>query len=96
MRKNRYKYPINNGGWHYSYLGGKKRIKNKIESFSHSEFNKKEFTNFNHIKECMNNNKDLFGRNKNYKIVDLDENSPECIKKFIDKYPYIFKKERVA
>lgn len=31
--------PIPNGGWHFSYFGGVDRIKNKLESYAHQEFN---------------------------------------------------------
>jgi beta-1,4-mannosyl-glycoprotein beta-1,4-N-acetylglucosaminyltransferase len=30
---------IENGGWHFTYLGGEEKIKQKIESFSHQEYN---------------------------------------------------------
>ena len=41
---------IHNGGWHLSYFGNEKFIKNKLENFSHQEFNKIEFTDEEHIK----------------------------------------------
>ena len=34
---------IVNGGWHWSYLGGKEKIIYKIESFAHSEFDNEEW-----------------------------------------------------
>ena len=34
---------IYNGGWHFSFLKDPESIKNKIISYSHQEFNKKEF-----------------------------------------------------
>ena len=41
-----YKCPIiNNGGWHLSYFGNEKFIKNKIENFGHQEYNHNKFTN---------------------------------------------------
>lgn len=30
---------IENGGWHFSFFGGKERIKTKVESYAHQEFN---------------------------------------------------------
>ena len=32
---------IEDGGWHFSFVMSDKSIKKKIESYAHSEFNKK-------------------------------------------------------
>ncbi len=57
-------YPIIVGaGWHLSYFGNEKFIKNKLENFSHQEYNKAEFTNEKQIEERIKNKSDLFGRN---------------------------------
>src|SRR6478609_4073409 len=42
-RNSGYPYCIDNGGWHFSYLGGVERIKEKIFAFSHQELNTPEF-----------------------------------------------------
>ena len=61
---------IKNGGWHLSYFGDKYFIKNKIENFSHQEFNNDQFTNLNKIEERVKNFDDLYNRpgDKIYKI----------------------------
>lgn len=53
---------IKNAGWHLSYFGNEKFIKNKLENFTHQEFNKVEFTDEKLIKERINNGNDLFDR----------------------------------
>jgi len=53
---------IKNGGWHLSYFGDKYFIKNKIENFSHQEYNNDTFTNLNKIEERMNSFTDLYNR----------------------------------
>tara|TARA_B110000027_G_C16122343_1_gene304033 strand:- start:2407 stop:8319 length:5913 start_codon:yes stop_codon:yes gene_type:complete len=53
---------IKNAGWHLSYFGNEKFIKNKLENFTHQENNKVEFTDEKLIKERINNGKDLFDR----------------------------------
>lgn len=58
---------IEHGGWHFSYLGGAGRIQEKIRAFSHSEFNKRPFTNKKHINESIAGMKDLFDRKRVYK-----------------------------
>jgi len=93
MRNRRSRLPVNNGGWHYSYLGDKYHVSNKIKSFAHSEFNIDEFTNINHIEKCMSNGLDIFERGKKYRVVDIDGNSPDCIDYFIEKYPHLVKSQ---
>lgn len=54
-------YPIlQEFGWHFSYFFSPEKIKNKINSFSHQEYNKEEFTNKDHIEDCIKNGKSLF------------------------------------
>lgn len=59
---------ILNGGWHFSYFGDPEFIKNKINNFSHQEFNIDEFTSVENIKNKIKNGKDLFGRDNEIKI----------------------------
>ena len=61
---------IKNGGWHLSYFGNEKFIKNKLENFGHQEYNKVEFTDENIIKENIKNKNDLFNRPNN-KIISI-------------------------
>jgi len=71
---------IKNAGWHLSYFGNEKFIKNKLENFSHQEFNKIEFTDEKLIKERINNGNDLFDRPTsiiNIPIEDNDNLPPE-------------------
>lgn len=44
---------INQSGWHLSWFGGADRIKHKIESFSHAEFNKDEYKDPQRIAHCI-------------------------------------------
>ena len=53
---------VKNGGWHFSYLMNKEQIAEKIQSFSHTEYNKNKFTDLKNIENAIKNKKDLFGR----------------------------------
>nr|QBK88045.1 MAG: glycosyltransferase family 17 [Marseillevirus LCMAC202] len=56
-------YPaVPRGGWHFSYFGSEDFIINKIQQFSHQEFNKREYTNKNTIKQRVIDCADLFAR----------------------------------
>jgi beta-1,4-mannosyl-glycoprotein beta-1,4-N-acetylglucosaminyltransferase len=75
---------VENGGWHFSYLGGESQIKEKIEAYSHQEFNNDGVKNS--IKTNVDNCKDLFGRNIKITIVEIDETFPKIILENKEKY----------
>ena len=83
-------YPIIVGaGWHLSYFGNEKFIKNKLENFSHQEYNKSEFTNEKLIEERIKNKSDLFGRNgiSMTNIPIRNNNNLPCLyDKYLKKY----------
>lgn len=70
---------IENSGWHFTYLGGEDQIKYKLESFSHQEYNNTSVKS--NIKEVLNKNLDIFGRNFQYQVVSIDDSYPEYIVK---------------
>ena len=60
---------FNNAGWSLSSFGEPEKIKEKLESIAHKEFNNDKFKNINHIINCQKTGADLFYRNiKNKKI----------------------------
>jgi beta-1,4-mannosyl-glycoprotein beta-1,4-N-acetylglucosaminyltransferase len=65
-----YRNVIRNGGWHFSFFGDEFNIINKIENFSHSEFNQEKFKKVDHIKDSINEGLDIFER-KNMKFKKL-------------------------
>jgi beta-1,4-mannosyl-glycoprotein beta-1,4-N-acetylglucosaminyltransferase len=65
---------IENGGWHFSYFGDENFISNKIENFSHQEYNLDDYKSQNHIRNCIETRKSLFNENVlNY--IDLEKNN---------------------
>jgi len=80
---------IPRGGWHLSYFGDGNFIKNKINNFSHQEFNTDEFTNIENIENRIKNGSDLFDRNENKILkVAIKDNLylPYKYKKYLQKY----------
>lgn len=80
---------IKNGGWHFSYFGDTERIRNKLQSFAHQEFNKDDIISDSNIEQAIKSQKDLFGRNQNFNKYNFN-NFPEDLKTLIIK---IFPKE---
>ncbi|MDA9648331.1 hypothetical protein N9S95_01860 [Candidatus Pelagibacter sp.] len=79
---------INNGGWHFTWLGDLEFIKNKLRSFAHTELNNPVIINDNYIKECINNLKPIEIKQK-IKIDKLSINKinlPTYVVENVDKY----------
>lgn len=84
-----------NGGWHYSFMGGAERVKLKVESIAESHYIINEIGDIDDIKNKMLTQKDLWNRTEDYaqkKIVDISNNKPKTLDKFLEKYPEFFYK----
>lgn len=63
LRDKRDEYPsLANAGWHFSFLGGTEKIKEKLLAFAHTEFNKPEFTEENNIRNALLKGEDILRR----------------------------------
>ncbi len=83
LRDNRNNYPrIKKAGWHFSYLGGVEKIKYKIRSFAHTEYNKEEYLQDDKILKTIEEGKDIFNR-------------PGAVYKFVSPYLYPEKLRRL-
>jgi beta-1,4-mannosyl-glycoprotein beta-1,4-N-acetylglucosaminyltransferase len=85
---------IANAGWHFTYVGGVEKIIQKLEAFSHSEFNLNEFKDERNILKLIKDGKDLFGRDIEFEIVDEDYKFPKYLKskEGLDKFKDFFYK----
>ncbi len=58
------------GGWHLSYFGNEEYISNKIQNFSHQEYNKMDYIDKKNINERIKNGEDLFNR-ENEELIKI-------------------------
>jgi len=80
-----------NAGYHFSFLGGVEKIRKKIQSFAHTEFNRPDITSDENIIRAIENGEDVFKRpGVSYKFVDVEE-YPEDIKSIMKKFPQFIK-----
>jgi len=83
---------IENGGWHFSYMGGVNKIVEKLESSAHREIDKDEYKKS--IKERIDNLQDILERPEhNYKKLD-DNNYPQFVLDNLDRFGKYFSPER--
>lgn len=77
---------ISNAGWHFSYIKSPEKIKEKIASFSHQEFNIPEINNLDNIEDKIKSVQDLFNRPEvQMSVVDIDDSFPEYVKENLDR-----------
>ena len=90
---------IQNGGWHFSFMGGPSKIKEKMISYAHQEYNTPEF--LDRINIALDKGEDIFKREGITKtIVPIDGSYPKYVLKnynMLDYKGYIktFQPERV-
>lgn len=91
LRRNRSEYiTINDGGWHLSFVGGVGRVKTKLESYGHQEYNNNEIKS--NIENKIIQGSDLFNRNIKQKIIEINGYYPNNVLELIkNKYPYLIK-----
>ncbi len=75
---------VKNGGWHFSYLGGIEKIHKKIEALGFQGYKLKIFLLLNYLgirkfETSIENKKDIFGKNSELKIVEIDKSYPDAI-----------------
>ncbi len=84
--KTKYTY-LENGGWHFTFIGGPDRVRKKIESYGHQEYNNDNIKN--DIENKIASNRDFIGRPFNIWVEETD--LPEYLKINRGKYSNLFK-----
>jgi beta-1,4-mannosyl-glycoprotein beta-1,4-N-acetylglucosaminyltransferase len=81
---------IPNGGWHWTFCGDTKFIKNKIEAFAHTECNTDQVKS--NLDLNFENNTDTLGRGYELRLVDIDSDFyPEYLRSNKEKYSQYIK-----
>lgn len=86
-RKNSKKITIiPEGGWHFSYLGGVKKVIEKIEAYAHTEHNLEDFKNPQRIEEVLRKGGSLYGQELDSEFVQIDKDFPLYLQQNKEKY----------
>jgi beta-1,4-mannosyl-glycoprotein beta-1,4-N-acetylglucosaminyltransferase len=88
LRNKRDVFPsLADAGWHFSFLGGTEKIKQKLQATAHTEYNKDEYLSEEHIKEMVAKRKDILKREGIiFKYVPLSY-YPAVLQKVMKQYP---------
>jgi len=90
VRNSGYQSEIYNGGHHFSYLGDADFIINKLESYSHQEYNIEKYKNKEDISKKIEDGVALWGGSK-FEAVKIDETFPKYLYENQDKFKHLIK-----
>jgi beta-1,4-mannosyl-glycoprotein beta-1,4-N-acetylglucosaminyltransferase len=85
MRHSGYKI-VENGGWHFSFMGGVERISEKFAAYAHQERNRPQFTDPQVIDELINRGAPLANLDHQLRFVPLDDSFPRCLLEHPEKF----------
>lgn len=71
---------VADAGWHFSFMGGVERIRQKIGAYAHGEFNRPEFTDPERIEAALRAGKWVLGNDQQLAFEPLDESFPQFIR----------------
>jgi beta-1,4-mannosyl-glycoprotein beta-1,4-N-acetylglucosaminyltransferase len=86
---------IEEGGWHFTYLGGLESVRQKLLSFAHTKEDKYRLEHLNdddELQKVLDSGQDLFGRNYHYQFVPLDERFPRYVQENRERFHHLIKK----
>lgn len=83
---------IPDGGWHFSYMGGIKRMQEKLSTLAHQEYNNDKFNTAEHIRLSFLERKDFLDHGRKFKIVDVSL-LPEYVQKNQSKFKALIAKK---
>lgn len=73
-------HPVPNAGWHFSYMGGVERVRQKLAAFAHQEFNRPEFTDPKHVEAALAAGRWVLGDEHILDFVPIDGTFPAFIR----------------
>jgi beta-1,4-mannosyl-glycoprotein beta-1,4-N-acetylglucosaminyltransferase len=85
---NKLSVELPNGGWHFSFMGGKEMVRKKITSYSARDLGSSHV--INSIESNMENNIDPFFRGTLTEVV-IDDSYPKYILDNLDKYKHMIR-----
>lgn len=79
---------IEDGGWHFSYMGGVKAIQEKISNMAHQEFNTEKYNTPEKILQSIYSQKDLFEHGIRFRRENVDV-LPEYVQNHLSRFDHL-------
>lgn len=77
---------VHKAGWHFSYMGGAERVREKIQAYAHQEYNKPDYTDPQQIQSALREGKWLLDGEHQLRQVVVDESYPDFITRNKEKF----------
>ena len=77
---------IQNGGWHFSSMGGVARVQAKLASYSHREFNQPQFTDPKLLAEAMEQGRNLNVPSMKLRFEAVNDSYPAYLRANLARY----------
>jgi len=89
---------IENGGWHFSFLGGEQRVREKLSAYSYQGRRSKHILRLldalfpSRIRNKITKNEDIFSTGRRFETVPVDQSFPEYLLLNLAKFEHLIKK----
>lgn len=70
---------VEDGGWHFSFMGGAERIREKLLAYAHQERNRPEFTDVKSINDRINRGDPIWNVDWKFEFAPLDDSFPRYL-----------------
>ena len=77
---------VANGGWHFTFMGGVERVRDKIAAYSHQEFNTAEITDPDHVAKALRDGRNVTDEKSRFDYVRIDESYPAFLRQNLSRY----------
>ena len=77
-------YNIDNGGWHFTFMGGAEKVKQKIQSFAHIEYDYPD--KINSVEKAMKEGDDVYSAKSDWEFAEVNESYPKLIQRNKQEY----------
>ena len=85
MRHSGYRV-VEDGGWHFSFMGGEEKVREKLLAYAHQERNQPQYTDPQAISRRLERGEAVGGMNYRLQSVPLDESFPRYLLEHRDRF----------
>ncbi len=85
---------IEEGGWHFSFLGGHEKVLSKLNAWAHTKEKKffpEKLKDPEYLEGLINQGFDLFGRDYKYEFLEIDDRFPKFLRNNPDRFSHLTK-----
>jgi len=77
---------VKDAGWHFTWMGGVERIRQKLAAYAHQEHNQPQFADPKHLARAINEGNPLFSEDDRLEFVPLDNSFPRYLLEHPEKF----------